>query len=459
MTQNNEKTNDAPTKRRRNRRPRHSNRPKELPEIFFCGDPHGEFEQINEAVRLHKPAAVVILGDLQPPAPVEELLEEALALTDVWWIPGNHDTDTDEFYDRLWRGPLASHNLHGRIANIAGLRIGGLGGVFRGQVWMPDGTPNYFCPATFIRRVGTGNVWRGGLPRRHRSTIFPSVYQNLMRQRADVLVTHEAAGCHRKGFVAIDRLAKALNVKWHFHGHQHEDRVYGQHQNVTVRAVGYRGVVNLKGEVVIPAQMDPREAAALQTAIDWANRTAETALIEVRDPKTGAMCVLPPSEATTPSMLAAAAAASAKLLAYPSGDVTPREREEALGREVAKQALGGRFKPWTSPKPKSESEGKAPSKDEASKEPCASRGRRESARSKAKARRAEAAVNNDAKRNVREDKKRDAKCARPENAGSAPANPTAASAEGAVKPAPSRNAPGGKTRRPRRRKGRGKPKE
>ena len=64
MTQHNEKTNDAPTRRRRNRRPRHSNRPKELPEIFFCGDPHGEFEQINEAVRLHKPSAVVILGDL-----------------------------------------------------------------------------------------------------------------------------------------------------------------------------------------------------------------------------------------------------------------------------------------------------------------------------------------------------------------------------------------------------------
>ena len=214
-------------------------------------------------------------------------------------------------------------------------------------------------------------------------------------------------------------------------------------------------MVNLKGEVVIPAQMDPREAAALQTAIDWANRTAETALIEVRDPKTGAMCVLPPSEATTPSMLAAAAAASAKLLAYPSGDVTPREREEALGREVAKQAPGGRFKPWTSPKPKAE--GKAASKEEGAKEPCASRGRRESARSKAKARRAEAgsAVKNDAKRNV----KPDAKCARSANAGSAPSNPTAASAEGAVKPAPSRNAPGGKTRRPRRRKGRGKPKE
>ena len=188
-------------KPRRGRRPRRS-LPKELPEIFFCGDPHGEFAHINEAAREYKPKAMVILGDMQPPAPLEVILAEALKHTEIWWIPGNHDTDTDEFYDYLWRSDLASHNLHGRVANVAGLRIAGLGGVFRGQVWMPDGQPNYFCPATFIRRVGAGNIWRGGLPRRHRSTIFPSVYQSLLKQRADILVTHEAAGCHRKGFCA-----------------------------------------------------------------------------------------------------------------------------------------------------------------------------------------------------------------------------------------------------------------
>lgn len=261
-------------KRRRPRRHRRPDASRPLPQIFFCGDPHGCFDQINEAARHHKPAALVILGDLQAPAPLEEVLEEALSYAPVWWIPGNHDSDTDEMYDHLWRGGLACRNLHGRVANVAGLRIAGLGGVFRGQVWMPEDNPNYFCPATFIRRIGSGNVWRGGLPRRHRTTIFPSVYQNLMRQRADILVTHEAPSCHRKGFEAIDRLAQGLGVRRLFHGHQHEDRTYGRHHGIIMQGVGYRGVTSITGEVVIPAQLDPREAAALQSALEWEARNA-----------------------------------------------------------------------------------------------------------------------------------------------------------------------------------------
>ena len=61
---------------RRHRRPS----VRDLPEIFFCGDPHGTFDQINEAARLYSPDAMVILGDLQPPAPLHVVLEEALAI-------------------------------------------------------------------------------------------------------------------------------------------------------------------------------------------------------------------------------------------------------------------------------------------------------------------------------------------------------------------------------------------
>ena len=72
---------------------------------------------------------MVILGDLQPPAPLEQVLEEALCYTDIWWIPGNHDTDTDAIYDNLWRSGLRDHNLHGRSVMIHGVRIAGLGEV------------------------------------------------------------------------------------------------------------------------------------------------------------------------------------------------------------------------------------------------------------------------------------------------------------------------------------------
>lgn len=228
-------------------------------EIFFCGDPHGGFDHIIQAGKEHRPKAMVILGDLQPPAPLHEVLADILPFVDVWWIPGNHDTDNDYFYDRLWRSELAGHNLHGRVALVNGLRIAGLGGVFRGQIWMPPQAPNYMSAGAFIRRIGRGNMWRGGLPRRHRTSIFPSTYDNLMTQKADVLVSHEAPGCHRKGFLALDQLAKTMQVKYLFHGHQHEDRHYPTYYGFTPRGVGYRGIVNLRGDDIVPAQIDPRE--------------------------------------------------------------------------------------------------------------------------------------------------------------------------------------------------------
>ena len=257
----------------RKRRYRHQQQPagtkpaeKRLPKIFFCGDPHGQFDQINWAATQFKPDAVVILGDLQPAAPIEEVLGPALAVTQVWWIPGNHDTDTEEIYDRLWKGPIAAHNLNGRVVNIAGVSIAGLGGVFRGQIWMPDGPVNYQSPAEFLQNASRVNTWRGGLPRRHRSSIFPSVYQALMRQRADILVTHEAAGCHKKGFEAIDRLARAMKAKRIFHGHQHEDVTFAPYKGLRVRAVGFRGVVDIEGNVIVEAQIDPRDLLVMQQA-------------------------------------------------------------------------------------------------------------------------------------------------------------------------------------------------
>lgn len=239
---------------------------KPQPKIFFCGDPHGEFEYINKTVEKCRPDAIVILGDLQPPENLDKLLAKSLEITQVWWIPGNHDTDSEEFYDRLWHGPIAEHNLHGKVANVAGLRIAGLGGVFRGQIWMPEGRPNYQSAAVFVRRSPKTNLWRGGLPRRHRSSIFPATYEALCQCKADILVTHEAAGCHKKGFDAIDRLAKRLGVKRLFHGHQHEDCEYGMYKGMFVRAVGFRGIVDLNGRVIRPAEIDPRDVLAMQQA-------------------------------------------------------------------------------------------------------------------------------------------------------------------------------------------------
>ena len=54
--------------------------------ILFCGDPHGYFEHIIEAVQEHRPEAVILLGDLQPKRPLEVELAPILALTEVWFM-------------------------------------------------------------------------------------------------------------------------------------------------------------------------------------------------------------------------------------------------------------------------------------------------------------------------------------------------------------------------------------
>ena len=95
--------------------------------LLFCGDPHGQFEYIYERVRRTRPAAVVLLGDLDLPQPFETVFAPILDLTEVWFIHGNHDTDNEHCYDHLFHSALSDRNLQGKVVNIGGLRIAGLG--------------------------------------------------------------------------------------------------------------------------------------------------------------------------------------------------------------------------------------------------------------------------------------------------------------------------------------------
>ncbi|PXB67348.1 metallophosphoesterase, partial [Pseudomonas aeruginosa] len=180
--------------------------------IYLCGDTHGSFDHIIDVVGQDRPAAVVFLGDLQAQRPLEIELATILDKTEVWFIHGNHDTDSEADYDNLFGSALADRNLHGRVVEIDGLRIAGLGGIFRGQVWAPPSQWLHERPEDFAARCGKGNLWRGGLPRKHRSSIFPADYFGLVGQRADILVTHEAPSSHPHGFDAIDELGRSLGV-------------------------------------------------------------------------------------------------------------------------------------------------------------------------------------------------------------------------------------------------------
>lgn len=213
--------------------------------FLFCGDPHGQFEYIFERVRQTRPTAVVLLGDLDLAQPFEAVFAPILDLTEVWLIHGNHDTDHAYCYDHLFHSALSDRNLHGKVMNIGGLRIAGLGGVFRGQIWYPPEEPRYQTKADFIARCGKGNRWRGGIPLKHRSSIFPEDLERFKGQKADILVCHEAPSAHPHGFAVIDELADLLGVKQIIHGHHHEPFIYSDPRYVNV---GFRGFYEMRGD-------------------------------------------------------------------------------------------------------------------------------------------------------------------------------------------------------------------
>jgi predicted phosphodiesterase len=252
--------------------------------ILFFGDVHGNFEHIEEVVVRHRPAAIVLLGDIEAQRPLEQELRTVLGKTEVWWIPGNHDTDSQQNYDNLFGSALAGRDLHGRVVEIAGLKMAGLGGVFRESIWYPrlgveDEPAVYDSYADYLERSEPGRVHaaaqRRGLREgakmskavangkllTHRSSIFYDDWMSLFAQRADILVTHEAPSCHPHGFVAIDELAQAMGAKFVFHGHHHDRLNYEAHwENLGFQAhgVGFCGVTDQVGVVVRAGELDEK---------------------------------------------------------------------------------------------------------------------------------------------------------------------------------------------------------
>ncbi len=238
--------------------------------IFVLGDNHGHFDHIVEAAKQYRPSALISVGDITETAadgivtPVHVALAEVLDLgIPFYWIPGNHDTETEGQYDALF-GSCGQTNLDGRVLTLedpelGSVRIAGLGGIFRGQVWRPPEQPNYASAADFQRRMGKGNHWRGGLPLKHRSTIFPDTYKKLSGMRADVLITHEAGGHHPMGFAEIDLLAAAMGVRRTFHGHHHDRPDYSRFEErdgFRAHGVGFCGITSITGEIMRPGDFD-----------------------------------------------------------------------------------------------------------------------------------------------------------------------------------------------------------
>jgi hypothetical protein len=210
--------------------------------LYFCGDPHGDFSTLLALVD-SPVGTVVIVGDLELPAPVSAVLAPLFAAGfDVRYIIGNHDFDAGA-HQLLWltgdKGGHPAGDIHGKVADLEGVRTAGLGGVFKGRVWSPKvGPPKYPSRADWM--AANRQRWMGGLPLHMRDVIWQEDVEMLGKQRADVLVTHEGPSSVWKdmGFSVLDDLAEAVGARWLVHGHHHHSGVSVLSNGIRVKALG-----------------------------------------------------------------------------------------------------------------------------------------------------------------------------------------------------------------------------
>lgn len=208
--------------------------------ILFYGDPHGAWEPLLRTFRDTKPSMVVILGDcdleMTLHAQIEEIWNSEAAIA---WIPGNHDTDHELLYDRLYYDE--GQCIHGLRVQHRGVSLAGLGGIYKGRVWFPrEGSeePRFRTRQDYLSQVRPGERWRGGLPLCQRVTIFPEDHAKLRAAgQTDILVCHEAPTSHEHGFGAIDDLARDLRARLVIHGHHHRSYEGTTRDGIAVRGL------------------------------------------------------------------------------------------------------------------------------------------------------------------------------------------------------------------------------
>jgi Icc-related predicted phosphoesterase len=162
-----------------------------------------------------KPDLVVSCGDLP-----FEYLEYLVTRTNVplLYVPGNHDPELKP-PDTTWMplqaetpalGPEGCENVDGRIVEVSGLRVAGLGGSLR-----YNRGDNQYTQAQMQRRVLSLELW---------------IRLKRVRngRKLDVFITHappfgvtEAEDAAHVGFVAFHRIIKSFHPIVHVHGHIH----------------------------------------------------------------------------------------------------------------------------------------------------------------------------------------------------------------------------------------------
>ena len=243
--------------------------------IVFIGDIHQQWNWVEKglAALSEPPRAAILLGDIQCERPLDVLAAPLLSRgIPVHWIFGNHDNDGGpEMWANLvepTRNPrTAPGALHGKVVEIEGVRIAGLGGTFRPRIWEPPTPPRVHAREDLPADVATlGAGWRPEhiealVHSLGTTAIWPEDYHDLASQRADILVTHEAPGSHPGGNPALDALARAMGARMIVHGHHHVSYLAMAEDGLHSMGVGAAWGTSITGKVVWPGDT-PRHLSA-----------------------------------------------------------------------------------------------------------------------------------------------------------------------------------------------------
>lgn len=219
-----------------------------LRRIWFVDDVHGEFRYLAQTLLRAqlRPRWIVFVGDIDVDhKPFREILEPLRRFDprlSIAFNHGNHDADSQEHWEMLHDAGNAVV-FHGPVANLSGIWVAGLGGHFVEPIWLP--------PARLVFSTKQAAISRGVFQYRgsqrtspeYHAAIYPDDLDRLAKERADILVTHEAPSCHPRGFEVLDDLARRLDVIRSFHGHHHDDLTahYAQHRGrLGFDAIGLR---------------------------------------------------------------------------------------------------------------------------------------------------------------------------------------------------------------------------
>lgn len=170
--------------------------------IWFLGDVHGRFDRVIRLLKLHRPDAVVFLGDLECSLPLDMILRPILDLTEVCFIHGNHDSDRPAFW----------HNLPATAWRIAACMGGSLRSlVIVSPAWGERSNPWHGRPGTpdtgvqsyknFFERLALRPQHADIVSTKKQHALsanYPDDFFSLAMEKADILVCHEAPSCQAR---------------------------------------------------------------------------------------------------------------------------------------------------------------------------------------------------------------------------------------------------------------------